>query len=195
MMRVPIWATAFALVAGGSLAAPSPSLEFPVRAPRPERATLSEDWSSDAPVLTFEEEVAAEEIVIARKSRKSGGSRGGASRKNRGGFKSGNKRHANRHAGEPGRPGRPGDPGGLRGGEPGRPGRPGDPGGLRGGEPGRPGRPGDPDVRNVRHGDVDVDRRVDVDRDIDIDDDDDELGAALLGGVVGLGIGSMLNAE
>ena len=172
MLRIPIWATAFALVAGGSLAAPSPVV--PLRAPQPELATLSEDWSLDAPVLTFEEEVAAEEIVIARKSRKSGGNRGGAKRKSRGGFKSGNQRHANRHAGEPGRPGRPGDPGGLRG-----------------GEPGRPGRPGDPDVRNVRHGDVDVDRDVDV----DIDDDNDELGAALLGGVVGLGVGSMLNAE
>jgi hypothetical protein len=61
-------------------------------------------------------------------------------------------------------------------GEPGRAGRPGDPGGLRGGA----------------HRDVDVHRDVDIDRDVDFDDDDDEAKAALLGGVIGLGVGAMI---
>ena len=64
-------------------------------------------------------------------------------------------------------------------GEPGRAGRPGDPGGLRGGA----------------HRDVDVHRDVDIDRDVDFDDDDDEAKAALLGGVIGLGVGAMIANE
>ena len=180
MMRVPIWATTFALVAGGALAAPS--LDAPIRDPQPvERPTLSEDSSGEELVLSVEDVVASEGVVVARKSRGGGGKRGGAKRKNRGGFKNGNRKHAQRHAGEPGRPGRVGDPGGLRG-----------------GEPGRPGRVGDPDVRGRR----DVDIRggdVDIDRDVDIrggggyyDDDDDDFGDAVVGGIVGMGIGKIL---
>jgi hypothetical protein len=180
MTRVPIWATAFMFVAGASLAAPS--LEDPARVPRSERLTPSGDQSLQELVRPVEGEMAAAEgVQIARKGRGGGGKRGGSKRKNRGGFKSGNKRNALR-GGEPGRPGRVGDPGGIRGGRVGGVGRVGDPGGIRGGR------------------DVDIDRNVDIDRDVDIhggygyDDDDDgnELGAALLGGVVGMGIGSLL---
>jgi hypothetical protein len=185
MMRVPIWATAFIFVAGASLAAPA--LDAPMRAPQPERPTLSEDWGLEALELAAEEELTAEAFQIAGKRRGGGGKRGGARSKSRGGFKAGNKRQALR-GGKAGRPGRVGDPGGLRGGKVGRPGRVGDPGGVRGGV----------------HRDVDIDRRVDVDRRVgvvgggyygggDWDDDDDELEAALLGGVVGMGIGAMLN--
>jgi hypothetical protein len=181
MMRVPMWATAFVLVAGASLAAPS--LDVPMRAPQPERPTLSEDWSLDAFGQPVHEEMAAEGFQIAGKRRGGGGKRGGAKRKSRGSFRAGNKRNALR-GGEPGRPGRAG-----------RPGRIGDPGGLRGGEVGRPGRIGDPG--GIRGGDVDIrGRDIDIDGgdiDIDYDDDDDELGAALMGGVIGLGIGSLLN--
>jgi hypothetical protein len=65
MLRVPIWATAFALVAGGSLAAP-PSLEAPVQAPRTERAAPSVDWNSPELRWPLKEELAAETIVIAK---------------------------------------------------------------------------------------------------------------------------------
>ncbi len=42
-MRTPIWvAPAFALLAGGALAAPS--VEAPIRAPQSERPTFSEAW-------------------------------------------------------------------------------------------------------------------------------------------------------
>jgi hypothetical protein len=176
-MRIPIWATAFALVAGGALAAPS--LEAPIGDPQPvERPTLSDDSSWGELVLFGEDVVAAEGVVVARKNRGGGGKRGGAKSKNRGGFKNGERKHAKRHAGEPGRPGRVG-------------------------EPGRPGRVGDPDVRGRR----DVDIRggdVDIDRDVDIrgggygggggyyDDDDDDFGEAVVGGIVGMGIGKML---
>jgi hypothetical protein len=164
MMRIPIWATAFALVAGGALAAPS--LEAPIRDPQPvERPTLSEDSSWEELVLPGEDVVAAEEVVVARKNRGGGGKRGGAKSKNRGGFKNGERKHAQRHAGEPG----------------------------------RPGRVGDPDVRGRR----DVDIRggdVDIDRDVNIrggggyydDDDDDDFGDAVVGGIVGMGIGKIL---
>jgi hypothetical protein len=180
MMRVPIWATAFALVAGGSLAAPS--LDVPMRAPRLEQPTLSEDSSLEAPAWAVEEEVTAGAVQIAGKRRGGGGRRGGAKRRNRGGFRSGNSRNALR-GGEPGRPGRVGDPGGLRGGEPGRVG---DPGGLRGGRVDR--------NVNVRGGNVNV-RGGNVYGGGDWDDDDDELEAALIGGVVGLGIGSLINSS
>jgi len=153
MMRLPIWATAFVLVAGASLAAPS--VDVPMREPQPERPTLSAGSSLEEFVLPIEEELAAEGVQIARKAHGGGGHRGGARSKSRGGFKNGNKRHAQRHAGEPGRPGRPGDPGGLRGGN--------------------------------------VDRNVNVHGGGDWDDDDDEARAALLGGVVGLGVGAMIN--
>jgi hypothetical protein len=177
MMRIPIWATAFALVAGASLAAPS--LEAPVRDPQPaERPALLENSIGEELVLSVEDVVPAEGVQIARKKAKSkGGKRGGARSKNRGGFKKGNKRHANRHAGEPGRPGRVGDPGGLRG-----------------GEPGRPGRVGDVDVRrgdvDIRGGDVNI--RGGGYGGGDWDDDDDDFGEAVVGGIVGMGIGKML---
>jgi len=178
MTRVPIWAIAFALVAGGALAAPY--LEAPIGDPQPiERPTLSEDSSWGELVLTIDDVVAAEEVVVARKARGGGGKRGGAKSKNRGGFRAGDRKHAQRHAGEPGRPGRVGDPGGLRG-----------------GEPGRPGRVGDVDVRGGN---------VNIDRDVNVrggggwggggyydDDDDDDFGEAVVGGIVGMGIGKML---
>jgi len=176
MMRVPIWVTAFMFVAGASLAAPS--VEGPVRAPRSERPTPSGDWSLQQLERTVEAEVAAEEVQIARHGRGGGGRRGGARSRSRGGFRAGNKRQS------------------LRGGELGRPGRVGDPGGIRGGV----------------HRDVDIDRNVGIHRDVDIhrgvgvvggrgvvygggdwDDDDDELEAALLGGVVGMGVGALIN--
>jgi hypothetical protein len=178
MMRVPIWATAFALVAGGALAAPS--LEAPIGDPQPvERPTLSEDSSWGEFVLTIDDVVAAEEIVVARKARGGGGKRGGAKGKNRGGFRAGDRKHAQRHVGEPGRPGRVG-------------------------EPGRPGRVGDVDVRGRR--DVDVrGGNVNIDRDVNVrggggwggggyydDDDDDDFGEAVAGGIVGMGIGKLL---
>ena len=91
MMRVPIWATTFALVAGGALAAPS--LDAPIRDPQPvERPTLFEDSIWEEFVLPVEEVVAAEGVQIARKARGGGGKRGGAKSKNRGGFKNGNDR-------------------------------------------------------------------------------------------------------
>jgi hypothetical protein len=163
MRRVPIWATAFMFVAGASLAAPS--LDAPMRAPQPERPTLSDDGGLEALAQSVDEEMAAEAFQIAGKGRGGGGKRGGGKRKSRGGFKSGNKRS------------------GLRGGEPGRPGRVGDPGGIRGGRIDR-------DVNIDR--DVDVHGGGHWDDD-DWDDDDDELEAALIGGVVGLGIGSLIN--
>jgi hypothetical protein len=172
MLRVSFWATTFACVAGVSLAAPS--VEEPVRVPQPEQPTLSEDWSLEAFAVPLEEVVDAEGYQIAGKGRGGGGKRGGAKKKNRGGFNRGNKRNA-------GRPGRPGDPGGLRGGEPGRPGRIGD--------PGRPGRAGNRDV--------DIDRDVNIDRDVDVDydddwDDDDDMSEAIVGGIIGAGIGSII---
>jgi hypothetical protein len=174
MKRVPIWATAFALIAGGALAAPS--LEAPIRDPQPvDHPTLSEGSSGGELILPGEDVVSAEGVQIARKKSKAkGGKRGGAKRKNRGGFKNGNRKHAQRHAGEPGRPGRVGDPGGLRG-----------------GEPGRPGRVGDVDVRG---GDVNIDRDVRVHGGGGYydDDDDDDFGDAVVGGIVGMGIGKIL---
>ena len=173
MTRLPIWTTAIALVASGALAAPS--LEAPVRDPQPEeRPALLEDSVWEELVLPLDDVVASEGVVVARKSRGGGGKRGGAKSKNRGGFKNGNKRHANRHAGEPGRPGRVGDPGGLRG-----------------GEPGRPGRVGDVDIRG---GDVDIDRDVNIRGGGGgyYDDDDDDFGDAVVGGIVGVGIGKIL---
>ena len=200
MIKATILATALMFVAGASLAVPSRDVPMPATQLGP--PTVADYTSPEALANPFGEEMAAEPVQVARKARSKGGKRGGAKRKRSGGFKAGNKRQALR-GGEPGRPGRIGDPGGLRGGEPGRPGRIGDPGGLRGGEPGRPGRPGDPGgIRDVDvRGDVDVRRDVDVDRDVyvgddvDFDDDDDELGAALMGGVIGLGIGAALSQE
>jgi len=182
MLRIAFWSTTFACIAGVSLAAPS--VEDPVRTPQPEQPTVSEVWSLDAFALPLEEVVDADGFQVAGKGRGGGGKRGGAKRKNRGGFKKGNKRHGKRG-------GRPGDPGGLRGGgDPGRLGRIGDPGGIRGGEIGR-----------VGNRDVDIDRDIDIDRDVDVDydggdwdddDDGDEFGAAVVGGIVGAGIGSIL---
>jgi hypothetical protein len=174
MLRVSFWATAFACVAGVSLAAPS--VEEPVRVPQPEQPTLSEDWSLEAFAVPLDEVVDAEGYQIAGKGRGGGGKRGGAKKKNRGGFNRGNKRNA-------GRPGRPGDPGGLRGGGPGRPGRIGDPGGIRRGDIDR---------------DVNIDRDIDIDRDVDYDgggdwdDDDDDMSEAIVGGIIGAGIGSII---
>lgn len=65
-MRVPIWVITLVFVAGVALAAP-PSPELPVRAPRPEQPTLSDDWSLEELVLSAEEEEAAAEFVIAGK--------------------------------------------------------------------------------------------------------------------------------
>jgi hypothetical protein len=67
---------------------------------------------------------------------------------------------------------------------------------FRGGELGRPGDPGG--LRGGIRRDVDIDRDVDIHRgvgvvgDVDWDDDDDELEAALVGGVAGMGIGALL---
>jgi hypothetical protein len=180
MLRVSFWATTFACVAGVSLAAPS--VEQPVRAPQPEQPTLSQDWSLEGFAVPPEEVVNPEGYQIAKKGRGGGGKRGGAKRKNRGGFKNGNKRNGKRHVGEPGRLGRPGEPGRL--------GRIGDPGGIRGGEVGRRGRVGDRDVNIDR--DVDIDRDIDVDYDDDWDDDDDDFSEAVVGGIIGAGIGSIL---
>jgi hypothetical protein len=182
MMRVPILTSAIVFVASASLAAPSP--ELPLRAPQAVRPSLTRDWSAEEPLLPLEEEVPAEAIVIAgRKGGRGGGgggggrNRGGASGKNRGGFNKGNARHAGR-VGEPGRVGRPGDPGGIRG-------------GVR-----------DVDVNrnvNVRGGNVNVGGGGGGgyygEGDWDDDDDNNELGAALVGGVVGLGVGSLLNRD
>jgi hypothetical protein len=174
MMRIPIWATAFALVAGGALAAPS--LDAPIRDLQPEqRPTLSEDSVWEELALPVDDVVAADGVQVARKARKKGGKRGGAKSKNRGGFRNGERKHAQRHVGEPGRPGRVGDPGGIRG-----------------GEPGRPGRVGDVDIRG---GDVDIDRDVNIrggGGGYYDDDDDDDFGEAVVGGIVGMGIGKML---
>jgi hypothetical protein len=174
MMRVPIWATAFALVAGGALAAPS--LDAPIRDPQPEENPALFEYSIwEEFTLPVEDLVAAEEVVVARKARGGGGKRGGAKGKNRGGFRAGDRKHAQRHVGEPGRPGRVGDPGGIRG-------------GIRG---------GDVDVRGVD---------VNIDRDVNVrggggwgggggyydDDDDDDFGDAVVGGIVGMGIGKIL---
>jgi hypothetical protein len=179
MLRVSFWATTFACVAGVSLAAPS--VEEPVRVPQPEQPTLSEDWSLEAFAVPLEEVVDAEGYQIAGKGRGGGGKRGGAKKKNRGGFNKGNKRNAGRNVGKPGRLG---DPGGIgRVGEPGRPGRIGDPGGIRRGDIDR-------DVNIDR--DIDIDRDVDVDYDDDWDDDDDDMSEAIVGGIIGAGIGSII---
>jgi hypothetical protein len=64
------------------------------------------------------------------------------------------------------------------------------------GSPGKPGRPGDPGgVRGGVDRDVNVDRDVHVDRDVDFDDDNDEAKAALVGGIIGLGVGAMIADE
>jgi hypothetical protein len=166
MLRIPIWATAFALVAGGSLAAPS--LDAPIGDPQPEQhPTLSHDSVWEELSLTIDDAVTADEVVVARKARGGGGKRGGARSKNRGGFRKGERKHAQRHVGEPGRPGRVGDV---------------DVRGRR-------------DV-DVRGGNVNIDRDVNV-RGGGYgggyyDDDDDDFGEAVAGGIVGMGIGKML---
>ena len=177
MVRVPIWAITLMFVAGMSLAAP-PSLELPVRDLQPERPTLSEDWSLEDLVLSAGKEEATEEFVIAGKRSKRGSSRGGASKKKHGGFKSGSERQAQR-----GGVGRSGGRGGGGRSE----GRGG--GGRSGGRGGRSG---------------DSDRSANVDRDVNVDADDlddahtsgeEKVGAALLGGVIGLGVGAALADE
>ena len=158
MMRAPILATAFVLVAGASLAAPP--LEGPGRAPGIEPRSSPTDWSAEGLVVP-NAEASAGEIVIARKGRGGGGRRGGAMRKSRGGFRGGNRRHAERHGG------RPGVHGDFHG------------------------------HHHVGHGhhDLDVDRNINVDRDINVNDNDDKWGAAIVGGVVGMGIGAAINDQ
>ena len=60
----------------------------------------------------------------------------------------------------------------------------------RGGDRGGSGRSGG---RGGRSGDVD--RNVNIDRDVDFDDDDDVARAAIVGGVIGLGVGAALADE
>ena len=154
--RTPFWVMACALVAGGALAAPSTHASQP--APRREAPSLSETWTSregsalEELAQSLRVEVAAEEILVARKGRARGGRRGGARAKNRGGFSRGHERRARR------------------------------------------GRDVDVDRR------VDVDRNVRVDRDIDADDlddaytsDEEKAAAALVGGVIGIGIGKWIS--
>jgi len=73
MLRIPIWATAFACVAGVSLAAPSPELSE--RAPVAQQPALAEESSWEALERSVEEVGATEEFQIAGKGR--GGGRGG----------------------------------------------------------------------------------------------------------------------
>jgi hypothetical protein len=61
--------------------------------------------------------------------------------------------------------------------------------GGRGRSGGRGGRSGDVDR------DVNIDRDVNVDRDVDFDDDNDVARAAIVGGVIGLGVGAALADE
>jgi hypothetical protein len=169
-MRTQIWTTAFALLAGGALAAPS--IDAPLREPRLERTaswdgwTPSEDGALAESVQPFGSVLSEEGIEIARKSRsKEGGGRGGARSKNRGGFSKGGERNARRSGG-----GASASRSGERGGD------------------ARASRSGG------RGGDRSVDRDIDAD---DLDDaytsDEEKVGAALVGGVIGLGVGKMIS--
>jgi hypothetical protein len=160
MLRIPIWATAFVLVAGASLAAPTLDAA-PMPGHRNQAPPLAQADGMSGLLRTVAVEASAGEVQIARKGRGGGGRRGGSRGGHRGGFSAGNNRHV----------GRVGGPGGL-------------------------GRGG---VHNTN-----INRNVNVDRNVGVyggggghwDDDDDSgkvAGAALLGGVVGLGVGSMIN--
>ena len=174
MMRTQIWTTAFALLAGGALAAPS--IDAPLPEPRLEQTaswdgwTQFEDGALAESVQPFGSVFPEEGIQIAQRSRSKGGSdrgsdRGGARSKKRGGFSKGNERSA------------------ARGGGSARSSRSGERGG------------GASDSRSgERGGDRSGDRNVDAD---DLDDahmsDKEAVGAALVGGVVGRGVGRMIS--
>ncbi len=100
MRRVFACATVLAFVAGGSQAASS--LDVPLQvADHSELPIFSGDWSAEELGLPVAEETATEAIEVAgKRSRGGGGKRGGASHKNRGGFKNGNERNRNRHGGD-----------------------------------------------------------------------------------------------
>ncbi len=98
MRRVSVCAAALALVAGGSLAAPSPEVPAGVTH-HSGQPTLSGEWSAGELGLPGAEETATEVFEVAGKRSRGGGRRGGADRKNRGGFKNGNRRNDNRRGG------------------------------------------------------------------------------------------------
>ena len=194
MMRTQIWTTAFALLAGGALAAPS--IDAPLPEPRLERTaswdgwTQFEDGALAESVQPFGSVFPEEGIQIAQRSRsKEGSDRGGGRSKKRGGFSKGNERSAARGGGSA-RSSRSGERGGSAGAS-----RSGERGGgasdSRSGERGG----GASDSRSgERGGDRSGDRKVDAD---DLDDahmsDKEKVGAALVGGVVGRGVGKMIN--
>ena len=157
-MRTQIWTTAFALLAGGALAAPS--IDAAPREPRLERTaswdgrTPSEDGALVESVQPLGSVLAEEGIEIARKSRsKKGGGRGGARSKSRGGFSKGSERSSG-----------------------------------RGGGGARASR------SSGRDGDRSVERNIDAD---DLDDaytsDEEKAAAAVVGGVIGLGVGRRIS--
>ncbi len=163
-MRTPIWTLALVLVAGGALAAPS--LDAPERAARVGAPTVSETGiPSDGLALEALEQALRIELGDEgiQLARKERARRGGGRGGSRAKSRGGFSRGGERDARR-------------RGGERGR----------RGGEPGR--RAGGRDVN--------VDRDVDIDAD-DLDaaytSDEEKAAAALVGGVVGIGIGRRIS--